>query len=186
MRNGLSLAKMRAMRKSKNESDVVAEPMTGAPAALRRLETEELKCYLAKEGIEGRLGELEEPPLNVPNEIRDAWRLAKAGLEGDLLFAFKRWDVARKALMEYDKSVKAERREGEKVLVSEVKEWFAQMRLTTALACEQALLVSAQAAAVCNEAGEFAAGVGDDVRAAFDGAWAAAVRDGVIPEWGAA
>jgi hypothetical protein len=171
------------MRKVKTENE--STPLTGAPAALKRLETEELKCYQAKELFEARLSELAEPPLNAPEEMREAWKACKAGLESDLLFAFKRWDVARKALMEYDKSVKAERREGEKVLVSEAREWLAQMQLTLALGVEQALLSASQAAALCNEAETFAGEIGPIVREAMATSLRAATREGAVPAWAA-
>ena len=156
---------------------------TGAPAALKRLETEELKCYQSKEALEASLSTLEEPSLNATTEQRELWATTKTRIESDLLFAFKRWDVARKALMEYDKSVAPEKREGEKILVSEAKEIFAQVMLSLNLAVEQVAIADAQSAALCDSPEAFYKAHAENYRAAKTGALAAAVENGVVPKW---
>lgn len=156
---------------------------TGAPAALARLEKEELQCYEKKEEIAALLNALEEPPLNASEEQRELWATQKTRLESDLLFAFKRWDVARKALMEYDKSVAVEKREGEKIPIAEAKEIFAQLMLSINLALEQCAISSAQSAALCDSPEKFYKEHAENWRAAKDGAIASALGDGVIPKW---
>ena len=156
---------------------------TGAPAALKRLETEELKCYQSKESLEAMLSTLEEPSLNATTEQRELWATTKTRIESDLLFSFKRWDVARKALMEYDKSVAPEKREGEKILVSECKEIFAQYQLSIDLAIEQTIIADAQSAALCDSPEAFHIAHAGNYRAAKEGAITAAKNDGVLPAW---
>ena len=156
---------------------------TGAPAALRRLETEELKCYQSKEQLEAALSDLPEPSLNATTEQHERWSAQKTRLESDLLFSFKRWDIARKALMEYDKSVAPEKREGEKILVSEAKEIFAQYQLSIDLAIEQTIIADAQSAALADSPEAFHVAHAANYRAAKEGAITAAKSDGVLPSW---
>lgn len=157
----------------------------GAPAALLRLETEELKCYAAKERLEAQLIEWasSEPPFNASDDLKTQWKIAKANLEGDLLSAFKRWDIARKSLIEYDKSVREDRREGEKILVSDAKEIVSQITLSCRLAVEQCVLGVSQEAALAESPADFCMKVAPLIRAAFDGALKAAKKDQIVPDW---
>ena len=161
----------------------MSQKNTGAPAALVRLEKEELQCYERKEEVAKELAELQEPPLNASEEHRELWATQKNRLESDLLFSFKRWDVARKALMEYDKSVAVEKREGEKIPVAEVKEYFAQLLLSIGLAVEQVIIADSQSAALASSPEEFYKARANNYRAAKDGAIQAAINDGVLPKW---
>lgn len=166
------------MRKAKIETS--AEPpagATGAPAVLRRLEADALDATQRIDDAKARRDALMALGENAVDKI------ALARVENDLAWAKDDFVTTAKVLLSYDKGVKSERREGEKVPVNEAREWIAQLVLSLRLATEQALLSSAQAAALCDEAEAFAGQVGPLVRAAFDSALATARRDGVLPDW---
>lgn len=157
----------------------------GAPAALLRLETEELKCYAAKERLEAQLVEWasQEPPFNASDDLKTQWKIAKANLEGDLLSAYKRWDITRKSLNEYDRSIKEDRREGEKILVSDAREAFAQLKLCLEIAREKYLITIAQTAPKFQGPQDFMKAHGELIRETHEGAIAAAKKEGVLPAW---
>lgn len=156
---------------------------TGAPQALARLEKEELQTYAAKEALEARLAELEEPSPNCTTEQHELWAAQKTRIESDLLFSLRRWDISRKALLEFDRGVAPEKREGEKIPIAEAKEIFAQLMLSLDLALEQCAISSAQSAALCDSPERFYKEHAENWRAAKDGAIASALGDGVIPKW---
>ena len=156
---------------------------TGAAQALARLEKEELQTYAAKEALEARLAELEEPSPNCTTEQHELWAAQKTRIESDLLFSLRRWDISRKALLEFDRGVAPEKREGEKILVSECKEIFAQYQLSIDLAIEQTIIADAQSAALCDSPEAFHIAHAGNYRAAKEGAITAAKNDGVLPSW---
>lgn len=80
----------------------------GAAPALGRLEKEELTCYEKKERLEGELAALVMPPHNSTDDVKALFNNTKLNMEADLLFAYKRWDLARKSLLEYDSAVFAQ------------------------------------------------------------------------------
>ena len=156
---------------------------TGAPAAFARLEEEELKCYRRKQELEHQLDNLPEPSLNATNEQHELWASQKTRLESDLLFSFKRWDVAVKSLREYHEKIKPSEREGEKILVSEAREIWNQTLLSIDLAIEQTIIADAQSAALCDSPEAFHIAHAGNYRAAKEGAITAAKNDGVLPAW---
>lgn len=156
---------------------------TGAAQALARLEKEELQTYAAKEALEARLAELDEPSLNATTEQKELWATTKTRIESDLLFSLRRWDISRKALLEFDRGVAPEKREGEKILVSEAKEIFAQYQLSIDLAIEQTIIADAQSAALADSPEAFHIAHAANYRAAKEGAITAAKNDGVLPNW---
>ena len=156
---------------------------TGAAQALARLEKEELQTYAAKEALEARLGELVQPSPNATSEQREVWIAEKLQIESDLLFSLRRWDISRKALLEFDRGVAPEKREGEKILVSEAKEIFAQYQLSIDLAIEQTIIADAQSAALCDSPEAFHIAHAGNYHAAKEGAITAAKNDGALPSW---
>lgn len=168
---------------AKIQTKAVGAEEKGAPAALARLETEELKCYQRKQELEHSLDNLPEPPLNSTTEQHELWATQKTRLESDLLFAFKRWDVAVKSLREYHEKIKPSEREGEKILVSEAREIFQQYELSISLALEQTIIADAQSAALCDSPEAFHIAHAGNYRAAKEGAITAAKNDGVLPSW---
>jgi hypothetical protein len=170
---------VRYMRKSKSESTIKTEsgPMTGAPAVLRRLEANAAALEKRIDDATSRLDAL--LALGANGVDREAVAL----VQNDLSTAKDEYFKTAKTLLDYDKNVKAERREGEKVLVAEVQEWIQQLVLSLRLAVEQALLSSAQAAALSEEAEGFAGEVGPIVRESFETALGTASREGALPAW---
>ena len=168
---------------AKIQTKAVGAEEKGAPAALARLETEELKCYQRKQELEHSLDNLPEPPLNSTTEQHELWATQKTRLESDLLFAFKRWDVAVKSLREYHEKIKPSEREGEKILVSDAREIWNQTLLSIDLAIEQTIIADAQSAALCDSPEAFHIAHAGNYRAAKEGAIAAAKNDGVLPAW---
>jgi len=168
---------------AKIQTKAVGAEEKGAPAALARLETEELKCYQRKQELEHQLDNLPEPSLNATTEQHELWATQKTRLESDLLFAFKRWDVAVKSLREYHEKIKPSEREGEKLLVSEAKEIFAQYQLSLSLALESYIVAQAQSAALCEGPEEFHKAHAENIRASISSSIAAAIADGVVPAW---
>ena len=168
---------------AKDKPKALGEEEKGAPAALARLETEELKCYQRKQELEHQLDNLPEPSLNATTEQHELWATQKTRLESDLLFAFKRWDVAVKSLREYHEKIKPSEREGEKLLVSDAKEIFAQYQLSIDLAIEQTIIADAQSAALADSPEAFHVAHAANYRAAKEGAITAAKGDGVLPSW---
>ena len=155
---------------AKDKPKALGEEEKGAPAALARLETEELKCYQRKQELEHQLDNLPEPSLNATTEQHELWATQKTRLESDLLFAFKRWDVAVKSLREYHEKIKPSEREGEKLLVID-------------LAIEQTIIADAQSAALADSPEAFHIAHAANYRAAKEGAITAAKGDGVLPSW---
>ena len=76
-----------------------------------------------------------------------------------------------------------EKREGEKIPVAEVKEYFAQLLLSVGLAVEQVIIADSQSAALASSPEEFYKARADNYRAAKDGAIQSAINDGVLPKW---
>lgn len=152
---------------------------SGAPAALRAIEIHELKCREEK------------------NEAHAAWKEAqRCEAEGDEVSEIKErrmhnryveslehWDDATKKLALFDKNVVNERREGEKVLVSDVKEMFAQLDASWTLAVESYVLAQSQSAALCESPEQFHIAHAENIRTAKASAIRDAAREGVIPAW---
>ena len=164
------------MRKAKIETD---EPgaATGAPAVLRRLEADALDATQRIDDAKARRDAL----LALGENAVDKSALAR--VEGELATAKDDFVTTAKVLLSYDKGVKSERREGEKVLVSEAREALAQLVLSVTLGAEQVLLGAAQDAALCAEPAEFYALVADRVRSGVAAAIERAKQEGALAAW---
>lgn len=97
--------------------------------------------------------------------------------------ALEAWHDSSKKLLEYDSKVAPARREGEKVPVDDVKEWFAQYELSIDLAIEALIKADAQSAALCDSPEAFYKLHAENYRAAKRNALDQAIQNGVIPRW---
>lgn len=152
---------------------------SGAPAALKAIESDELLCRKRRDAA---MKEWEEKDRKLV--------LGDDVSEADERRAWMRYQEARevhaetlKSLATFDKGVREDRREGEKILVSDVKELFAQLDLSWNLALESYIVASAQSAALCSSPEEFHVAHAAHIRAAKAGALDAAKREGVLPAW---
>lgn len=93
------------------------------------------------------------------------------------------YENATKQLAVFDKGVSKERREGEKIPVSECKDIFAQYELSLKLAMEAYIIKIAQDAALCESAESFHLAHAEAIRACREGAIVSARREGVLPNW---
>jgi hypothetical protein len=152
---------------------------SGAPAALKAIEADELLCRRHRDAAFKIWQEADEK--NVLGDTikeadeRRAW--------GRYLEAREVYAEAAKQLALFDKGVREDRREGEKILVSDVKELFAQIDLSWSLALESYIVTNAQSAALCESPEQFHAAHAENMRAAKAGALDAAKREGILPSW---
>lgn len=152
---------------------------TGAPAALAAIERHELECRTEKDNA---LAEWKEAKRLVVDGD-DVSERKERRLHNQYRDALEMWDDATKKLAVFDKGVRPERREGEKILVADAKELFAQYELCVDLALEQCIVADCQSAALCNSPDEFHAAHAENWRSAKASAIDAARRDGAIPAW---
>lgn len=163
--------------------DVPSKPSkpqeSGAPAALEAIAAHELRTRLSVDRI---YNELQDAKAS-RNEDDDVSMRIYNRLHKDYLDALEEWNDARKSLLAFDKNVGVERREGEKVLVSEMKETFRQFMLSINLAIEQVIITDAQSVALCKTPQDFYAQHADNYRVAISAALDNAVRDNAVPKW---
>ena len=152
---------------------------TGAPAALKAIAEHELRCRNEKDAAYA------------------AWSVAKSKLvEGDdvsertanrahreYIELLEIWHDASKKLLEFEKVVPEAKREGEKIAVSDAKEYFRQYELSISIAIETYIVQISQSAALCESAEKFHSLHSDAIRTSVKGAIESAVREGVIPAW---
>jgi hypothetical protein len=163
-------------------AELFAEPVkqdSGAPAALKAIEADELLCRNRRDAA---MKEWEEKDrkLVIGDEVSEA----------DERRAWMRYQESRevhaetlKSLATFDKGVSKERREGEKITVEEAKEIFAQLDLCGTLSLEAYIAAQAQSAALCDSPEAFMVAHAENIRAARNGAIDAAKRDGALPAW---
>jgi hypothetical protein len=157
---------------------------TGAPSTLKRLEAHEAGAEQQVIRIKDSLAAMRD--LLVPNADKETQETLKAqidSLQRELEGAYDLWFKLSKQVREFDKSVKLERREGEKIGVTEAAEIFAQYDLSLELALESYIITIAQAAALCQSPEEFHKAHAETLRSTRLMAIEAAKREGVIPNW---
>ena len=152
---------------------------SGAPAALKAIEEHEVQCRIAKDEAYRKwrnsvLLAVEGDDVSERNE-----RLSLR----DYNEALQMWDDATKKLAVFDKGVKQERREGEKVLVSEAKEIFKQFNLCYRMAIESYIITISQNVFECKSSQEFHGMHAENLRVTVQSAINDAKRDGVLPKW---
>lgn len=152
---------------------------TGAPAALEAIAAHELRCrkemdtaYLLWQDAKAKRNEDDDVSMRSYNRTHR-----------DYTDALEEWHASSKKLLDYDTKISPERRDGEKILVSECKEIFAQYELSLRLAHEAYIITIAQQAALCSSPEEFHRSHADTIRATRDGAIEAARKEGVLPTW---
>ncbi len=154
---------------------------TGAPANLRRMEIHEEDAEREVNALKERLRavqELIEP--NGDDEKQKPLREQCASIRMQLDAAYDLWFKLSKQVRDFDKSVKEERRDGEKALVSEVKEWFIQFRLSLGIARENYIIGMAQQS---GDPMKFVKAHAELIRSTEDAAILSAISEGVIPRW---
>ncbi len=151
----------------------------GAPAALKAIESHEVRC---RADMENSYAEWKtaQSKRNEDDEVSE--RIANKA-HRDYIDALEVWHEATKKLGEFDKRIAPERREGEKVGVEEVKEYFRQYQLSIDLALEAYIIHQSQAATLCNSPEEFHTAHAANLRAVKQGAIEAAIREGVLAKW---
>ncbi len=152
---------------------------TGAPGALAAIAEHELRCRKEMESAYA----LWQDAKAKRNEDDDVSMRKYNRAHRDYTDALEEWHASSKKLLEYDTKISPERREGEKISVSECKEIFAQYELSLRLAHEALIVKLCQDAALCNSPEQFHAAHAEAMRATRDGAIEAAKADGVIPNW---
>lgn len=152
---------------------------SGAPAALKAIESDELLCRKRRDAA---MKEWEEKDRKLV--------LGDDVSEADERRAWMRYQEARevhaetlKSLATFDKGVREDRREGEKVLVADAKEWFAQMKLCWHIALENYLVGMSQRSPTFKAPVDFMKAHGDLIRATEESAIAAAVKEKQLPAW---
>ncbi len=93
------------------------------------------------------------------------------------------YENATKQLAVFDKGVAQERREGEKVPLVDVKEWFAQLRLCRNITLENYLIGISQLSPKFKTPVDFMKAHGDLIRSTEETAIAAAVKEKQLPDW---
>jgi len=156
---------------------------TGAPAALRRLEEHELRCAqeVDRRKVElTRLRAMQEPE---GDEALRNHRQAIQNEVGNLSEAQDDWNKALKSLREFDKAVAPEKREGEKIPVSEAAEFFRQYDLSIKLGIESYVISMSQDATRAESPEQFYQAHADNIRSCRVAAIERAQKDGKLPAW---
>ena len=166
--------------KNKKDTSAPLQEMA-APAVLKRLQSSAAKFAEQEDDAEARLAELYMLSPNAKETQDNKSAIARA--EAELFNARDNFNKTAKALLNYDKGVATERKDGEKISVEEAREIFAQLILTIDLALEQRIIADAQSAALCDSPEAFHRASADNWRAAKDGALASAKADSVLPKW---
>lgn len=155
----------------------------GAPAVAGRLEKHEQD---AEQDIIRLKSEiqilLDAGPGEGDDEVRK-WNNQLSSLRDQKDTAYDLWFKLSKEVRDYDKAVKADRREGEKVAVSEAKEIFQQYELTIDLALEDYAIVASQEMFQLKSPQEIHMAHAEQWRTAKATAKEKALKDGVIPKW---
>lgn len=160
-----------------------AKQETGAPAALRRLETHELECSEQVERLSkerSRLAAIEWPDGD--EQIRQHRQRINDNLS-QLADAQDSWNKSLKALREFDKSVSVERREGEKVSVVEAREIYEQLMLCVVLGVEAFILKFCQDCVDLKSPEDVYKAGAESIRQAMKDRLSEAHREKVIPKW---
>ncbi len=157
---------------------------TGAPAVLRRLEADARALEQTIDNAKERLDALTALSPNAKKSERH--REEVAAVLNEYNIARDDYIKVAKVLLPYDKGISADRKEGEKIAVSECKEMFAQLLLSVKLAVEQVIIADAQIAALCDSPESFHISHADNYRSAVTGAIESAKSEGVLPKWIAA
>lgn len=175
-------AKKKAAPVAPPAAELFAEPVkqdSGAPAALKAIEADELLCRKQRDLAFKVWQEADEKNV-LGDDVKEA---DERRAWGRYLEAREVYAEAAKQLATFDKGVSKERREGEKITVEEAKEIFAQLILSYDLAFEKCILTDARDAALAKTEIEFHEAHARNWRSAKDGAIESAKGEGVLPKW---
>jgi hypothetical protein len=167
--------------KSKQPKQSPQNAERGAPAALRAVEDHELQCRNEKDAAWEKRHKAALELASSPDDelLTKTYNVANS----KYIAALPIWDEALKRLAMFDKGVKEERREGEKMDVQDAKEYFKQYNLTIDLALEAWMISVSQIAPLCKSPEGFYQQSANKLRDAKRGALDAALRDGALPKW---
>ena len=174
------------MRKKPAEPAEPPEPPQerGAPSTLAFFEKQEAKArgevIEAEKRLEKAIAEQIRKP---PEKDGEDFNAIVSACQAQLDYAEERHVRLAKAVLNFDKGVRPERREGEKMPVEEAREILAQLLLCVDLAVEQVIIADAQSAAMCDSPSDFHKAHAVNWRAAKDSAIESAKKDGVLPAW---
>ena len=166
--------------KNKKDTSAPLQEMA-APAVLKRLQSSAAKFAEQEDDAEARLAELYMLSPNAKETQDNKSAIARA--EAELFNARDNFNKTAKALLNYDKGVATERKDGEKISVEEAREIWKQFVLCVNLAMEQHIIASSQTAALCDSPESFHISAAVNWRSALTGIIDSAISDGTLPKW---
>jgi hypothetical protein len=166
--------------KNKKDTSAPLQEMA-APAVLKRLQSSAAKFAEQEDDAEARLAELYMLSPNAKETQDNKSAIARA--EAELFNARDNFNKTAKALLNYDKGVATERKDGEKISVEEAREIWKQFVLCVNLAMEQHIIASSQTAALCDSPESFHISAAENWRSALTGIIDSAISDGTLPKW---
>ena len=170
---------MAAKRKPDAAPDAGQE--LAAPAVLKRLQMSAAKFAAQEDDAEARLDALRSLSPNAAETQENKGAIARA--ECDLLNARDNFNKTAKALLNYDRGVAIERKEGEKASIEECREWIKHILDCVQIAHQKCRITMAQVAAKANSPEDFVAATDGSFSAEVKNAISSALEDGVLPKF---
>ncbi len=157
----------------------------GAANTAKRLESHEADAEAQIVRLKDEIAryQIEHDKLDGAEDRQGPIRSKLAALRSELNDAYDLWFRLSKQVREYDKSVSSERREGEKILRSEVEEFFQQYDLSLRLAIESYIIALSQDACRAESPDQFYQAHAGNLRSCVRAAIDSAVKDGKLPKW---
>jgi hypothetical protein len=152
-----------------------------APAVLKRLQMSAAKFAAQEDDAEARLDALRLLSPNAAETQENKGAIARA--ECDLLNARDNFNKTAKALLNYDRGVAIERKEGEKASIEECREWIKHILDCVQIAHQKCRITMAQAAAKANSPEDFVVATDGSFSAEVKNAISSALEDGVLPKF---
>lgn len=158
---------------------------TGAPANAKLLEQHaadaEQQVTRTRTTISDIIAEL---PKHDGNDVKQqTMRDELNTLHARLIKEYDLWIKLSKQVLDFDKAVSEQRRDGEKVSRIDVEEYFRQFMLSLDLAIESHAITIAQEACRAESPTEFLRATHEGWLACKQAQIDAAIRDGRLPEW---
>lgn len=172
------------MPRKKSETELQPAQATGAPAALAWIANQEADSRRDYELRKDELNRLIKRQQGAtPADDGTDWAALIRQAEHNLGHAAENVQKWQKSLATFDKQIAPERREGDKIPVSEAREIYEQLLLCVAIAAQSTRLTNAQQAALCDSPEAFDVATAGAWQGAIAGAIQAAKDDNVIPAW---
>lgn len=156
---------------------------TGAPAALSRLEKDERASYERYEAETVKLLAAIKKKAPVDEKQKQARDNEIEKLTKNVELLREAWHDTAKVLNQFQKTVPEEKREGEKIGITEARNIIRQIILSGRLAVDVYILSLSQSAVLCATEQDFHKAHAENIRSAFQGAIEAAKREKAIPDW---